>query len=86
MLRARFDGLQGPTRLQWCKGPGRTGLRMILRGPDQAGIEQVLRRFASAALSRDLSVGESPLLLTARHCSETWSSDKQPQALSVQRA
>ena len=53
-IHARFDWLREHTGLQWRKAPSHTGLRMILLGLDQVGVEQALRRFASAALSDDV--------------------------------
>ena len=49
-IGARLEWLREHTELRWRQAPSHTGLRMILLGLDQAGVEQALRRRACAAL------------------------------------
>lgn len=49
-IDARLGWLREHTGLTWRRAPTHTGLRAILLGLDQAGVEQALRRCASQAL------------------------------------
>jgi hypothetical protein len=50
-IDARLGWLREHTGLAWRRAPTHTGLRAILLGLDQAGVEQALRRCAGEALA-----------------------------------
>jgi predicted transposase YbfD/YdcC len=52
-INARLEWLREHSGLKWRRAPSHTGLRKILLGLDQAGVEQALRRQSSAALAAE---------------------------------